>query len=96
MKRVIEGKRYDTATAQEIGACMSRETLDSAVERFNGDFWRAVEVLIAEGWRMNDFRHAGIEEIFSESFNNPVAENMDYLVTMVEKAVKDEDYLIVH
>lgn len=62
---------------------MSREILDAMVERFNGDFWRAVEVLIAHGWRMNDFRHAGIEEIFSESFNNPVAENMGHLAGLI-------------
>ena len=58
---------------------MTRDTLDSTVEQFNGDFWRAVVSLIAQGWKMNDFRHAGIEDIFRESFNNPVAENMDYL-----------------
>ena len=62
---------------------MTRDTLDSTVERFNGDFWRAVESLIAQGWRMNDFRHAGIEEIFNESFNNPVAENMVYLAGLM-------------
>ena len=62
---------------------MSRETLDSAVERFNGDFWRAVEVLIAQGWRMNDFRHAGIEDIFNESFDIPVDENMGYLAGLM-------------
>ena len=62
---------------------MSREILDAMVERFNGDFWRAVEALIAEGWRMNDFCHAEIKEIFSESFNNPVAENMVYLAGLI-------------
>lgn len=62
---------------------MSRETLDSTVEQFNGDSWRAVESLIAQGWRMNDFRHAGIEEIFNESFNNLVPENMDYLAGLM-------------
>ena len=64
---------------------MTRDTLDSTVEQFNGDFWRAVESLIAQGWRMNDFRHAGIEEIFNESFNNPVAENMDCLAGMMRR-----------
>ena len=43
----------------------------------------AVESLIAQGWRLNDFRHAGIEEIFNESFNNPVAENMVYLAGLM-------------
>ena len=62
---------------------MYRKALNNAVEQFNGDFWRAVEALIAQGWRMNDFRHAGIEEIFNESFNNPVAENMDCLAGMM-------------
>jgi len=60
-----------------------RETLEETNERFNGDFWRAVESLIAQGWRMNDFHNAGIEEIFNESFDNPVAENMDYLAGMM-------------
>lgn len=62
---------------------MSRKILDATVDQFNGDFWRAVEALIAQGWRMNDFRHAGIEDIFHESFNNPVAENMDCLAGMM-------------
>ena len=62
---------------------MNREALNNAVEQFNGDFWRAVESLIAQGWRLNDFRHAGIEEIFNESFNNPVAENMVYLAGLM-------------
>ena len=65
---------------------MTRDTLDSTVGQFNGDFWRAVESLIAQGWRMNDFRHAGIEEIFSESFDNPVEENMQYLSGMMPGA----------
>lgn len=58
---------------------MYRKALNNAVEQFNGDFWRAVESLIAQGWRMNNFHNAGIEEIFNESFNNPVDENMQYL-----------------
>ena len=62
---------------------MNREALNNAVEQFNGDFWKAVESLIAQGWRMNDFRHAGIEEIFNESFDNPVEENMQYLSGMM-------------
>ncbi len=62
---------------------MSRETIDATVDQLNGDFWRAVESLIPQGWRMNDFRHAGIEDIFHESFNNPVAENMDCLAGMM-------------
>ena len=62
---------------------MTRDTLDSTVEQFNGDFWRAVESLITQGWRMNDFRHTGIEEIFNESFNNLVPENMDYLTGLM-------------
>ena len=62
---------------------MNREALNNAVEQFNGDFWRAVESLIAQGWRLNDFRHAGIEEIFNESFNNLVPENMDYLAGLM-------------
>jgi len=62
---------------------MSRDTLDSTVGQFNGDFWRAVESLIAQGWRMNDFHNAGIEEIFNESFDNPVAENMVYLAGLM-------------
>ena len=62
---------------------MNREALNNAVEQFNGDFWRAVESLIAQGWRMNDFRHAGIEEIFNDSFDNPVPENMDYLAGLM-------------
>ena len=62
---------------------MNREALNNAVEQFNGDFWKAVESLVAQGWRLNDFRHAGIEEIFNESFNNPVAENMVYLAGLM-------------
>ena len=58
---------------------MYRKALNNAVEQFNGDFCRAVESLIAQGWRMNNFHNAGIEEIFNESFNNPVDENMQYL-----------------
>ena len=62
---------------------MSRETIDATVDQFNGDFWRAVESLIAQGWRMNDFRHAGIEDIFNESFDIPVDENMGYLAGLM-------------
>ena len=62
---------------------MYRKALNNAVEQFNGDFWKAVESLIDQGWRMNNFHNAGIEEIFNESFDNPVAENMDYLAGMM-------------
>ena len=62
---------------------MYRKALNNAVEQFNGDFWKAVESLIDQGWRMNDFHNAGIKEIFNESFDNPVAENMDYLAGMM-------------
>ena len=60
-----------------------KEQLQHMEEKFQGDFWRAVESLIAQGWRMNDFRDAGIEEIFNESFDNPITENMDYLAGLM-------------
>lgn len=72
---------------------MYREALNNAVKQFNGDFWRAVESLIAQGWRMDNFRHAGIEEIFNESFDNPVTENMDYLAGLVRKRGAGVDWM---
>ena len=72
---------------------MYRKALNNAVEQFNGDFWKAVESLIAQGWRMNNFHNAGIEEIFNESFDNPVAENMDYLAGLVRKRGAGIDWM---
>jgi hypothetical protein len=63
-----------------------RETLEETNERFNGDFWRAVEHLIQEGWGIEAFEEAGIKEIFHESFNNPIQENMQYLEQLIGEA----------
>lgn len=71
-----------------------KEQLQHMEEKFQGDFWAAVEFLITEeAWGMSEFEEADIVDIFNESFDNPVEENMDYLrnlVTMAEKAVKDD------
>ena len=63
---------------------MTEKSLTPRSISFNGDFWRAVEALIAQGWRMNDFRHAGIEDIFhGHSKNYLVAEKYGCLAGMM-------------
>lgn len=68
-----------------------REELQQMKERFNGDFWRAVEALVVEqNWEMADFKGADIVEIFNDCFDNSVEENMDCLESiLIKKAVED-------
>lgn len=68
-----------------------REELQQMEERFNGDFWRAVEALVVEqNWEMADFKGADIVEIFNDCFDNSVEENMDCLESLlIRKAVED-------
>ena len=68
-----------------------REELQQMKERFNGDFWRAVEALVVEqNWEMADFKGADIVEVFNDCFDNSVEENMDCLESiLIKKAVED-------
>ncbi len=63
--------------------------LNKMVEEKNGDFWRAVEVLIEQGWEKGDFKEAGIDEDF-QNFDNPVEENYAHLDLMIAHATIDE------
>ena len=57
-----------------------KEQLQHMEEKFQGDFWAAVEFLITEeAWGLSEFEEADIVDIFNESFDNPVEENMEYL-----------------
>jgi len=68
---------------------MYRKALNNAVKQFNGDFWRAVEALIEQGWDKSDFRDAGIDENF-QNFDNHVEENYAYLDIMITHNVIGE------
>jgi hypothetical protein len=57
-----------------------KEQLQHMEEKFQGDFWAAVEFLITEeAWGLSEFEEADIVDIFNESFDNPVEENMECL-----------------
>lgn len=67
-----------------------KEKFEAIQEGFNGDFWRAVEYLAKEGWRLSDFEGAGIRETFNNNFDNPLEENMAYLGGIILDAVIGE------
>ena len=71
-----------------------KEQLQHMEEKFQGDFWAAVNFLITEeSWGMSEFKEADIVEIFNDCFDNSVDENMDYLESLesllIKKAVED-------
>lgn len=61
-----------------------KEQLQHMEEKFQGDFWAAVEFLITEeAWGLSEFEEADIVDIFNESFDNPVEENWKYLEDLI-------------
>ena len=88
---IYSSKIDGEAPGRRMKEMTKREELQQMEERFNGDFWRAVEALVVEqNWEMADFKGADIVDIFNESFDNPVEENMDCLESLlIKKAVED-------